>query len=269
MTDIPDDAIDFSATSPAPDENPLTPADRVQASAVRFLIDGSEEDAASVLLACELDYWTSGDTWHVGDELIEALHIRLVGPRSATEQLAKGSGPIHDQVYRATEAVVPVGYYIKHWSVSAKLVDIDPDWREELLEIARGRGISNQGAAIARELYEWKNLKFRSKSEIKIAEALDRANVLFLPNCAARLGLNESDRRKREADFLICEGGKWGILEVDGEPFHPPSRTVQDHERDRYFKQHGIRTVEHYDATRCYNEPDAVVAEFLGILRQS
>ncbi len=56
---------------------------RLQASAARFLIDGGEEDAASVLLACELSLWKSGDTWHQGDELLEAVHVSLSGPRAA------------------------------------------------------------------------------------------------------------------------------------------------------------------------------------------
>ena len=73
----------------------------------------------------------------------------------------------------------------------------------------------------------------------------------------------------REPDFLVCLGGKWGILEVDGEPFHPASRTVEDHERDRLFKQHGIRVVEHFDATKCYEAPQTVVKKFLEILKQA
>jgi len=66
---------------------------------------------------------------------------------------------------------------------------------------------------------------------------------------------------------LIFHERKCGILEVDGEAFHPPSRTVEEHERDRLFKQNGILLVEHYDAKRCYNEPEGVVTEFLEILR--
>ncbi len=73
----------------------------------------------------------------------------------------------------------------------------------------------------------------------------------------------------REPDFLVCLGGKWGILEVDGEPFHPASRTVEDHERHRLFKQHGIRVVEHFDATKCYEAPQTVVKKFLEILKQA
>jgi hypothetical protein len=125
--------------------------------------------------------------------------------------------------------------------------------------------ITNQGVKAP---YEWNNLYFRSKTEIKIAEALDRAGVLYYPNCKARLNTPEG-RNGRESDFLVFHIGKWGILEVDGEPWHPPSRTVHDHERDRLFKAHGIRIVEHYDATRCWNQPDKVVQEFLEILSQA
>jgi uncharacterized protein YjbI with pentapeptide repeats len=125
--------------------------------------------------------------------------------------------------------------------------------------------ITNQGVKAP---YEWNNLYFRSKTEIKIAEALDRSGVLYYPNCKARLNTHEG-RNGRESDFLVFYIGKWGILEVDGEPWHPPSRTVHDHERDRLFKAHGIRIVEHYDATRCWNQPDKVVQEFLEILSQA
>jgi len=55
-------------------------------------------------------------------------------------------------------------------------------------------------------------------------------------------------------------------LKVDGEPFHPPSRTVHDHTRDRLFKEHGIRVVEHFDASECFERPDDVVARFLKLL---
>jgi very-short-patch-repair endonuclease len=111
----------------------------------------------------------------------------------------------------------------------------------------------------------WNNLRFRSESEVKVAEALDRAGVLFLPNCKTRLTTPEG-RRNCEADFLICHNGKWGMLEVDGLPYHTPTRTVEDHRRDRYFKEHGIALVEHFDATECYNKPDDVVRRFLKLL---
>src|SRR5207249_11659060 len=99
-------------------------------------------------------------------------------------------------------------------------------------------------AVDAKAAWTWNNLRFRSASETKIAAALDKVQgVWFLPNCRGRVGAPE-DRKNREADFLVCHKGKWGILEVDGEAFHPPSRTTEDHERDRLFKLHGMIVME-------------------------
>ncbi len=241
--------------------------DILQASAARFLIDGGEEDAASVLLSCTLRAYHSGDTWFVGDETHSAVHIEVTGPRSAHDTLRDENSPIGQAIRNAIQAVLPADEYIKHFTVHAELVDIDPDWRSELLEIARGKGVHNQAVEAARARV-WRNLRFRSQSEIRIAQALEEAGVFFLPNCMGRLG-QPNQRTNREADFLICQDAKWGILEVDGEPFHPPSRTVQDHERDRLFKAHGVRVVEHFDANRCYQQPNDVVQEFLKILANS
>lgn len=132
-------------------------------------------------------------------------------------------------------------------------------------DIESASDFHNQGVGAR---HKWKKLRFRSKEEIEIAEALECAGVLFFPNCKARLNTPEG-RDNEEPDFLVCYNGKLGILEVDGEPWHPASRTVHDHERDRLFKVHGIRVVEHYDASRCFEQPDIVVREFLEILKNA
>lgn len=239
----------------------------IQASAARFLIDGGEEDAASLLLACSMSVDDSGDTWYVGDEIHYAVHVEMTGPRAAYDVLSDDANSVRRAIYNAIQAVLPSDRYVKHFTVHAEQVEIDPDWRAELLEIARGRGVHNQAFGVQNGRV-WKNLLFRSQSEVHIAQALDKAGVLYLPNCRARLGLG-GQRLNREADFLVCASGNWGILEVDGEPFHPPSRTVQDHERDRLFRSHGIKVVEHFDADRCYQQPEGVVREFLRILAQA
>ncbi len=123
--------------------------------------------------------------------------------------------------------------------------------------------VSNQGINAP---HNWNNFNFRSKSEIKIAEALDRAEVLFYPNSKARLNKAEL-RVNKESDFLVFHSGKFGILEVDGRDYHQTA--ADDHERDRLFKRHGIRIIERFDATRCWNEPEQVVEEFLEILTQA
>jgi len=125
------------------------------------------------------------------------------------------------------------------------------------------RQASNQGINAP---YQWNGFYFRSRTEIRIAEALDRAGVLFYPNSKARLNKAEA-RVNRESDFLVFQAGKFGILEVDGREWHQTA--ADDHERDRLFKRHGIRVIERFDAARCWNEPDEVVQEFLEILRQA
>ncbi len=62
----------------------------------------------------------------------------------------------------------------------------------------------------------WNGWQFRSQAEVKIAEALDRAGVLFFPKATARLTTPEG-RTNQSPHFLVCSEGKLGILVVDGE----------------------------------------------------
>ena len=126
--------------------------------------------------------------------------------------------------------------------------------------------INNQGIQFYSNstIHTWERLRFRSKTEIKIAEALDRTGVLFVPNSLARL-TTPKGRANKEADFLICYKGKWGVLEVDG-PFHLAERRVEEQERERIFKKNGIKVVERFDSERCYNNPDEVVQEFFKMI---
>lgn len=113
---------------------------------------------------------------------------------------------------------------------------------------------------------EWRGMHFRSKTERRVARALERANVMFFPNARGRLGVGPDYRESREPDFLVVQTGKLGILEVDGDRAHPPERAAADHARDRLFRQHGIRVFERYSANQCYEDADRVVAEFLQLL---
>ncbi len=112
----------------------------------------------------------------------------------------------------------------------------------------------------------WQNLYFSSVSEVKIAQALDRAGVLFFSNCVGRLTTTQG-RRNFERDFLVCDAGYWGILEVDGEPYHPPSRAAEDHKRDGFFLDCGV-WVHRFDSNECFNCPDDVVQRFLQRLKR-
>jgi hypothetical protein len=113
---------------------------------------------------------------------------------------------------------------------------------------------------------ELQRLYFSSISEVKIAQALDRVSVLFFPNCRGCLTTTQG-HQNRECDFLVCYEGIWGILEVDGEPFHPTSRAAEDHKRDGFFLDHGV-LVHRFDSNECFNYPDDVVQRFLQRLKR-
>ncbi|MGM3308056.1 pentapeptide repeat-containing protein [Anabaena sp. WFMT] len=126
--------------------------------------------------------------------------------------------------------------------------------------------VNNQGL----ELYlnqtssYWENLRFHSEAEIKIAQALDRAGVLYFPNCLARLNA-DNGRANKDANFLVRYKDNWGILEVD-EIYYTPERRIEEQERERMFKRNGIKVVERFDPKSCYKNPDKVVKEFLEII---
>ncbi len=124
--------------------------------------------------------------------------------------------------------------------------------------------LQNTGSLRSNAPHEHDGLRFRSKSEIRIYEALKKQAVLFFANATAVLGGKDL---KREPDFLVCQEGKWGILEVMGEMYHPSA--IRDHERGRLFKDYGLLFIEFYSARQCYNDPEGTVADFLGRLRKA
>jgi hypothetical protein len=257
--------------------------DQLLASAVTFLIDGADEKAAMILLACTLHY---DEIHHDSDSFNNAYTektITLEAPRLSYDFLDVINIPYYYReepdipadlgekvdicasIRRALHALTDIDV---QFVVKASLVQMTVQWRRELLALLRGETVTNQGLPFSSKapIVTWNNLRFRSQTEVRVAEALEHAQVLFLPNCMARLGF--SQRQNREADFLVCQKSKWGILEVDSPSSHPPTRTVEDHERDRLFKAHGIRVVEHFDASECWENADGVVKRFLYLLGQ-
>jgi len=246
----------------ADEEVNLPTPDEMIASAAKFLIEGGDDEAASVLLACNVEdfsvAWT--DNWN---KFTYGIEVKLRGPRVAYDVLIDENHPIYALTKRAFSAVLDHNCTSCDINIRTDRMTIAPDWRAELVEIARGVLVHSQ-VATAEKFRLWQNLRFRSQSEIRIAEALDKLGVTFFPNCMARL-TGPNRRMNMEPDFLICKGGRWGILEVDGGEFHPPERAAQEHERDRLFRSQGI-LVERFDAQRCYNEAHRVVMEFFRVL---
>ncbi len=151
-----------------------------------------------------------------------------------------------------------------------KLLKIDEEWKERVRFLITESREANQGvvtekvfARRKRQPFLYNEMKFASKSEMAIARALEEKRVLFFPlPLAVRSDIGALHRDHREPDFLICDDGVWGILEVS---FHP-YRFEKDAEKDVWFKQSGILCIQHVSAERCYQTPEEVVDEFLTIL---
>lgn len=157
-------------------------------------------------------------------------------------------------------------------SFRIKLLEVDENWKKAIRTLILGEGIVNQGeitslmfAKNQKTPYEYNEMKFASQSEIRIAQELESQKVLFFPlPLAVRAETGKFFEDHREVDFLICENGLWGILEVS---YHP-DRFEKDSEKDKWFKKSGILCVEHYSAEKCYNSSQEVVNEFLSVLRK-
>jgi hypothetical protein len=232
---------------------------------VRFLLEGDEREAAQVLLSCTIESvsepYVEDPGWNSRRMSVDVL---LIGPRKAYEAIWDHDSDISQAVRRGFLAVLRDD--LGELTINAEVIEPEPEWREQVQLLASEARVNNQ-APFSKQPIIWNNLKFDSVSEVKVAGALDRAGVMFFPNAIARLGLD--DRLNRIPDFLVCRAGKWAILEVDGERFHPATRAAEDHRRDRLFKSHGVSVIEHFDAEECYQDPDGVVKRFLDILAQA
>ena len=114
-------------------------------------------------------------------------------------------------------------------------------------------------------IYSWNGYKLPSEEHAKIAEALERIGILFIPNPKLRLTTSEG-RDSQEFDFMILHQGKWGILQINGDELL--SEPVSNEDSHGLLQYHGIRLVYNCDVTRCGGEPDRVVQEFLETLSQ-
>jgi hypothetical protein len=158
--------------------------------------------------------------------------------------------------------LMPSGMTLIDVVVRPRLAKVEEGWRDRVRGQMEGEA-SNQGTDYGTKRPVLHNgLYYRSESEVKIAEALEKVDgVLFFPNSGAM-----SHGAIREPDFLIVYRGKMGVLEVDG--MSHEGRAAEDSARDSYFQRHGL-FVKHYPAEVCYDQPKMIVGDFLSLLAKS
>jgi hypothetical protein len=241
---------------------------RLQRTAIEYLLTRGDEAAGMALLSSELytedpdghyDYW--------------AVNVVLSTEPAVSDSMKSVWGqapPIVDAIGTAIEECLPHSVHFGRLHVEVRLLEAEEHWRETLMDQLRGRGVNNQGMERGklRAPYEFEGLRYRSKAEVAIAQALEVTDAAYWPNCLARLGLDATNRKMREADFLIHRRGRWGIFEVDGVNYHG-GNAAQDHARDRFFLQHGPMLIQRFPARDCLARPAEVVAEFFQLLANS
>jgi hypothetical protein len=154
--------------------------------------------------------------------------------------------------------------------VKMSLLEVEEDWKEEMRRLISSAPGSNQGVVTEKEYgregkdtVTYNEMTFASKSEVRVAQEFETREVLFFPlplGIRTETGTRWKDHK--EPDFLVCQDGTWGVLEV---AYHP-DRYEQDAEKAKWYKEAGILCVEYFTAERCYNEPEAVVDDFLNVL---
>jgi uncharacterized protein YjbI with pentapeptide repeats len=119
----------------------------------------------------------------------------------------------------------------------------------------------------------WENLKFRSLGEVEVVKALDRANLLFFPHGVARLDCGGMRISDPEPGFLVCyrlPGAptciRWGLLMVDSVRDDKLDRLFEEQERELNYERGGIR-IYRFSYSRCLNNPNEVVQEFIELLK--
>jgi hypothetical protein len=153
-----------------------------------------------------------------------------------------------------------------------KLVEVEEGWQNIVKNLIANSQNPNQAVVTEkvfskkeRNILIYNEMKFASKTEIRIAQELENRKILFFPlPLAVRAETGNFYNDHREVDFLICQDGTWGILEVS---FHQ-DRYEKDSEKDSWFKKSGILCIQHYTAERCWEDSRQVVDEFLSILAQ-
>jgi hypothetical protein len=239
---------------------------------LELLMAQNLREIAAIALDCEVkleltSVWDEGERTGFGGVIV-SIPASVFGFVKSNERVQQ---VIQDTISDVAEGYLDVQRRDMTYSVRVKLREPEEDWQNIVRRMIANMSDPNQGRIT--ELASGRNngkgpivyneMKFASKSEIRIAQELEARSILFFPLAmGVRAETGSFYKDHREADFLVCDEGKWGILEVS---YHP-DRYEKDAEKSAWWKKSGILCVEHYTAERCFNEPRAVVDEFLGIL---
>jgi hypothetical protein len=236
-----------------------------------LLLERGRRELASIAVECEVE--VSEEEMFDGAFSSESVTLSL--PPSAHEIVTENE-EVYEELLDYLHEVCAGNVYEQqvpregHIETKMKLLEVGEDWKEEMRRLISEAKGSNQGVISGkvakregRDTHTYNEMTFGSKSEIRIAQELETRDLLFFPlPLGVRAETGDRWKDRREPDFLVCQNGTWGILEV---AYHP-DRYEKDAEKAGWFKEMGILCVEHVTAERCYNQPADVVDDFLNVL---
>lgn len=247
-----------------------TLASQIKRGTVDALLWRKRDDIASVLLgavwAFQLD--DQGQEW----DMHVSVPVQYLEMFSATSDVTEIVYDLVRQISRGHTFDRRGFAYNLHTIFNGQLLPLDEAWEEVVkAQIAQGQA-TNQGLVTeaafrrnGRDPVMYGELKFGSKTEVRIAQEFESRKVLFFPLAVAvkaETGVNHKDHR--EVDFLVVNDGVVGILEVAG-PNHN-GRQVSDIEKDVWFNSAGIICLKAYPAELCWSDPGEVVDTFLRLM---
>ncbi len=102
--------------------------------------------------------------------------------------------------------------------------DISFDWRFHAQELLLEDGCNNQNRVFPSNVAPiyYDKLRFRSKAEIYVYDALVERGLAFAPMCVL-VQASAEKYSKIEPDFIIFYKGRYVVLEIDGQPWHRES----------------------------------------------
>ncbi len=126
--------------------------------------------------------------------------VVIIGNRAVYDIIQNEERPLNKIIKQAFDAVLPLRFCVEAITARVEPVSIDrTNWRKSMEEVLQGKGALNQCIPIEdADIFHWSNLRFRSPSEVAIAKALNEYEVLFLPDCLARLGSPNPSERKNK-----------------------------------------------------------------------
>lgn len=154
-----------------------------------------------------IDYWTLNVG--VPTQLFHALSDEDVS------QVEQGLADVAQPFFRSLPADS-----LSNVKVHPVVTPAPDGWREDALRYVRGEGVTNQGRVRSDNIAsrEHRGLLFRSKAEITLFEAMQRAQLAIAPlPVFVRVGKSYN---RLEPDFVVIFKGLTFVVEVDGDTYH-------------------------------------------------